>query len=250
MENQILQSKIVDAFDRTRQVSSSLTSEKAIEHLGYGLGRRLLILRHDFLEIMAMASSDRKKPLILEEQTILDVHLNSFYLHLCGSLDNLAWCLAYQTGLLGEADEFNPAFRRRVDLFREEYKKAVRELDRKVGDSLDHYSDWYKELRSVRDPVAHRIPLYAIPAVLNEDQEKQFCEAYTGYSESLAKGDLLTAETCLKKVRSVGDYRPLFTHRPGDAPKPIDSQVPNDLVALLDITNAVLSYLEAGMSAS
>ena len=136
---------------RSAGVVATLTSQEAIEHLKFGLGRRLLMIRRSYMEIMEALSIETS--MTEREQTNLDIYINTFYLHVAGSLDNLAWCLAYETQLLGKADEKNKAFQRDVALFGKKYQKAVHAVDTKLGDVLDQHHEWVDQAAN-----GHRVP--------------------------------------------------------------------------------------------
>ncbi len=71
----------------------------------HGLARRLRLLHLGIAEIVAITHPIRREPLSDTEQRNLTLQLNSFYLHIHGCLDNLAWCLAHELKLFGGQNE-------------------------------------------------------------------------------------------------------------------------------------------------
>jgi hypothetical protein len=105
--------------------------------------------------------------------TEINLHLNSFYLHLRGILDNLAWALHHALVLIPEVGSEEGKGRTRVNLFSKDFVAALTIKDAACARAIQGYDAWSRELADLRDPAAHRIPLYAIPGHMNSDRQSQ-----------------------------------------------------------------------------
>src|SRR5207249_2725490 len=129
----------------------------AREHMINGLARRLRILHLDLAAIVAVAYPSRKQPLSDDEQLNLTLHLNSFYLHIRGCLDNLAWCLVHELWLFG-AEAQEEAVASKVNLFGKSFLETLTSVALDLAAFVRQHAPWQRDLKAIRDPVAHRIP--------------------------------------------------------------------------------------------
>lgn len=92
---------IMDAFNalgiELSILANSLMIKEAREYLLYGITRRLPIIQMNFRTIFDIAYAGRSEILeLLDESSLMNMHLHSFFYHCYGALDNAAWCLAYE----------------------------------------------------------------------------------------------------------------------------------------------------------
>ena len=73
-------------------------TDKVNDYYTYGLIRRSSIIQENYNYITKELPPDRREPLEYEESIQAGLHLNSFYLHLWGWIDNLAWIVASEKG--------------------------------------------------------------------------------------------------------------------------------------------------------
>ena len=131
-------------------------------------------------EIKRLTGSLGPEPLGHDTSTLLDTHLNSFYHNLAGALDNLAWMLLWELGLADSIDEGDYTTRRFCNLFRKEFLVALSEAQQTLAEKrgAEVFSNWYTEIRALRDPIAHRIPLTFARGVLTANEGKEYKRAY------------------------------------------------------------------------
>jgi hypothetical protein len=75
----------------------------------------------------------------------------------------------------------------RVGLFNRPFRSDVHVANLKSV--LKEHSDWNDDLKSRRDPSAHRMPLYVPPAILNEEQGARHEAIWKGRQEAIQKGE-------------------------------------------------------------
>jgi hypothetical protein len=132
-----------------------IRSAGAVDHLRHGLCRRLLLLQRGAALICDLTPPEREDPLSDDEGADLNLHLNSIYLHIRGATDNIAWALALEHDVLGEAKEGDPSFQRRVGLFGKTFQNSLSMAYAEFAAALSEHLTTLGDLPQLRDPVAH-----------------------------------------------------------------------------------------------
>ncbi|MBK8172758.1 MAG: hypothetical protein IPK60_20805 [Sandaracinaceae bacterium] len=109
----------------------------AKRHVAEGFWKRHGMLEASWLFLRDRTSPERKAPLDVHEAETASIHLNAYYLNLRGSLDNLAWALAYEFKLKDPLDEDDAKVRRWASLGGGEFRGDVK---KQVCDALGSYS--------------------------------------------------------------------------------------------------------------
>lgn len=245
--------KLHSYFIRCATVAQSLKSVHAKSHLSYGAARRFRMLQFSFLRINEIASPDRNEPLQSDEQVELNMHLNSIYMHIRGVLDNLAWAYCHETGMLGELNESDYKIRKQIGLFEKNFNKAIKEKSADLTKALKDYKAWFYDLKDLRDPIAHRLPLYAIPGILyGEEKQRYYEEKCREAVEALSRVELDKAGALFEKLGRMGRYEPFFCHQEqnGFRVVPIIIQTEMDIDNLSSLATVVLDALEVGVNSA
>jgi len=138
-----------------------------------GVGRRLKTLSRCINNIFTIFPSDRSEHLSKEELSDVNINLHAFFINIAGVFDNLGWVFVYENELLGKANEGKIA-RNGVGLFCTETQSY---LTRELRDYLNSNSikTWNADYsKNYRDSLAHRIPLYVPPSLLNDAEAQVF----------------------------------------------------------------------------
>ncbi|MFZ2654962.1 MAG: hypothetical protein WAX69_08585 [Victivallales bacterium] len=231
-----LTSQMIELFIGMNRLNNKLKNKNALRHAQYGIGRRLRVIRVNVCNILQLSHRPEKLPFYGDRQSELGMHLNSFYIHLHGTLDNLAWLLAFEMNLFNGVSEDKPEDRRRVGLFRNEFMKAL-PAGKGIAEFLETKKEWHTETKKFRDPIAHRIPLYAVPCMMTNEQ----CEDYNRLEResfaALTAGDIERHDELEAKKACIGTYHPVFGHDADNKPAiyPIKEQIEIDSKNLLDI---------------
>lgn len=230
-----LTSTLQEIFMSMNDLSTRLRDNNAQKHAIRGIGRRISILRVNIRHILRLTDRPKDAPLYGEAQNELGMHLNSFYIHLHGLLDNLAWMLAYELNMFGPISEDDVAIRRKVGLFRRDFREKVTHEDTKK--LLDQHAEWHEVMRRLRDPIAHRVPLYAVPCILSQEDRERFNRLHKEEMEALVAGQHERSQALHKEKILIGEYLPIFCQEEDGQPivAPIREQVEQDSRVLIDI---------------
>jgi hypothetical protein len=185
-------------------------SKDTQRHFKEGIARRLELMRTSRVRILEIAAPGRTKGLSLDETAEINVDVNSYYVQLRGALDNLAWALHYQYGLLGPGDEASLDIRRKCDLFGRSFLAALEKVLPGLAAFCRERLEWATELKTLRDPIAHRIPLYAAPGVVQGDEFAKVQALHADADAAFKAGDREVGMAKIREAREVGRFHPVI----------------------------------------
>ncbi len=215
--------------------------EDAKKHIQRGLIIRLGMMEEAILSFdseMGKSNEPLNHYLVIK----LTLFLNAYYLNLAGSLDNLAWALAYQHGLIDKIDENNGEHRKLIGLVKADFLKLLRKHNlESLCTLLKPAHAWYKDIREFRDPAAHRIPLYVPPAVWSEEDAKRAQELDEQAAVLIAEGERESGADLMHQSHNVGQHLPVFI---AEVPKiqvyDLAGRIDRDHELWLEVVNNVL----------
>src|SRR5205823_2607930 len=168
-------------------------------------------------------------------------------LNLCGALDNLAWALQYERQLLPGVDEASRD-RVQVSLFSRRFLEALDGPAPALASLIRTHDSWNTDLKTLRDPATHRIPIYAVPGVLDQAQREEFQRLQKEATRLFESGDHDSGMDVIFKSQTIGTYQPwmALSHASGFELRDIVKQVGQDDENFVSISESVLQYLVAG----
>lgn len=224
------------------EARGSLSTDGALTHLKNGLGARHYVLRHCREYLVRNCFAAKQSALSADAATEAALHLNGYYLNLRGALDNLAWILQLEFQLLpGTTEEYGA--RMSVHLFGDKFLKAIGGQSERHANHLLGMKSWGLDLAALRDPAAHRIPLYVPPgAITSQEQLDEFrrLDNLSSAPESELGGkrriDIMT------EAQQVASFAPVFcvTSASGIKVYSIPKQVLSDHCRYLHLARKVL----------
>lgn len=212
-------------------------------HLDHGLLRRIHMMEHS-LTVLAKLPSAGSPALPLHQVESTNTSLNALYLNIRGSLDNTAWALTYHFRLLDSPDESQTKHRQFVNLFGERFLTALGERDHELASRLREHAPWGKQLAAVRDPAAHRIPLYIPPFVLDEAGAERVAMIDREMEEAAARGDMQAFHEAMTQRWNAGRFQPVIglSEQEGLAVVFLPKVLNRDLGGLLDSLELVVAF--------
>ncbi len=226
---------------------SRIHSVRALQHLKEGFNRRVYMLDAGLRFVLENTRRQDGKVISIYVATELAIHLNAIYLNLCGALDNLAWALQYEHQLLENVEETTGRKRFQVNLFNSKFLKALESFTGTLVTALQEHDRWYKDLRDLRDPAAHRIPIYAVPGIMTGPQANTFGELQARAADLFEAGDHDGGMNLIFESSTLGTYEPLMilSHEAGLEPRDIRTQVQDDDYHFVAVAELVLRHLFA-----
>jgi hypothetical protein len=231
---------------KTFEKRDAFRNADARRHFNEGFVRRHYMLQSSRLFLDEHCASDRKTPLSPYEATDCAIYLNAYYSNLRGALDNLAWVFQYEWQLLGELGEDQGRDRQKCYLFGRPFLAALKISHPDIAIALEEHRDWAVELAELRDPGAHRIPIYVPPSVItSQHQVEEFrrIEAQANLPESDRNGRSIS--DIYHEAQAVADFAPvmILSPRRGLEIRAISKQVGFDHDKYLTIGDLAVSAL-------
>jgi hypothetical protein len=196
-------------FEGLKQ-SELLDSEEAKRQLRHGVGRRLGVMKKSVEQIFTLFPPAQQTPLQRELLMEVQIYLHAFVINLSGVFDNWAWAFLFRHGLSDKIDKRN------VSLFKRETQRFLPATLRDYLSSQEMTTWHEKYLKSYRDALAHRIPLYIPPAQWTGDDANRYQELEKQKIECIRQGEWDRLEAVWAEQDSVGRSCPLFLHEFSD----------------------------------
>lgn len=240
--NLIIREKAINEWVLVR--GDKVSQPQANRHLRQGFFQRHQMMSASRRRIFD-ETHNRENQLDPDLTVELNVHVNAYYLNLCGALDNLAWMLAHALELLPALDEDRSEHRRFCNLFGGPFLEALGLQLPDLRLRLQTYRTWNREIRLFRDPAAHRVPLYMTPGIITDDTATAREELERKASEATLRGDSHEYMSLFMAIRSLAVYVPamITSESAGLKMYSLHDQLPKDQETFLDIATLVLHEL-------
>lgn len=187
------------------------------EHLLYGVARRLNALKRCLENIFSEFPLTATKPLPRDVIYDVQINLHAYVMNLYGIFDNWAWSFVYRHDLLGEVGG-----KHGVGLFRE---STTKHLPKPLRDYLasETITDWHeKYLKSYRDALAHRIPLYIPPAEFTNEEGERYDDLESRKMELIKAMEWENLNELYEEQENIGRPSFVFLHSfEGEPSKPV-----------------------------
>ncbi len=223
------------------------TNAQARRHLTEGFDRRHYMLQLSRLFLCQNYSQSRKPPLSSSEATHCAIHLNAYYLNLRGTLDNLAWVLQYEWQLFpGVSEEDRGHERQACDLFHRRFLAVLQSQHSKLASILVQHRNWADELAELRNPAAHRVPIYIAPSLITtQEQVDEFRRIEAQADRPPSERSERPISDIYREAQAVADFAPVMvlSSPQGLKMRWIDAQIRYDHDKYLTIASAVVDAL-------
>ena len=225
----------------------SLPNGRTKEQVLFGVGRRISVLRRAVENIFTTFPPNTTQ--LLSRDALIDVQINlhAFTMNLYGLFENFAWCFVIYHNL-----EETIGDRRRISLFHRQTKRYLPERI-KIYLETQNFKDWLVYLKSYRDSLAHRIPLYIPPANFTNEHTEMYNRLEEEQMEcirQMANEDnsnllLERLEEINLELERLGTPSPIFLHsisEDDDTTRPIyiHPQIISDSRAIIEFTTLFL----------
>jgi hypothetical protein len=212
-----------DASADLVNATGRVSSPEARTHLLHGASRRCRVLASCISVAFEAYPPDADRPVDREALDRTQIAIHAFMINLFGLFDNLAWAFLRHHGLVGPENAkvmvlpsaaivgTEIKFRRNdIGLFQKSTKdvlpiEIVNYLDQ------DHIKNWVENyLIFYRDSLAHRIPLYIIPAAFTQDQAVEVRRLQAEMERFAQQRDWETYDRLSGELEAMGRPAPWF----------------------------------------
>lgn len=203
----------------------------------FGVMRRLRMIDSAFKTFQSIVPPSRTVPLSQQESDQACRDLNAIYINILGLLDNYAWTAVHQLASPRTQAE-NPLA---IGLFKPAFvaDAALQAL----ADIVRPFGDWEKEVKTRRNPAAHRMPLYVPPAALTPEDIVEDGRLEGLIAQAFDNRDFAKVEALRESQRRVGILIPRFLHDPEGPVLDIYPTVPQDIGQAVRVGRLVQEFL-------
>lgn len=153
---------------RGMDAAQNQANPHARTYLTQGVGRRVQVLQHAMRDVFRLFPPEQTAPLTRENITAVQINLHAFVINLAGVFDNWAWAYLYRHNLLQQVGgSLN------VGMFKRPTQEVLPAV---LRDYLQRdIAQWQAEyVKTYRDTLAHRIPLYIPPAAWTAEDTAEY----------------------------------------------------------------------------
>ncbi len=211
------------------------------EHLLHGVSRRLNVIKKSIGNIFEWFPPETDRPLELETLADVQINLHAFMINLYGIFDNWAWAFVYKHNL-----ENHTGGRRGVGLFNRNTSKY---LPKSLRDylSTETIINWHESyLKSYRDSLAHRIPLYIPPAEYTDEDADRYQELDKEIVNTIKAMEFDKLDRLYEEQRSIGrpSFRFLHAYKESEPPRPmlLHPQILSDAAAVIEFGDLFIGH--------
>lgn len=195
-----------------------LKNPRAQEFARHGFPRRLTVMARCITNVFDRIPPDRTGVPSRDALSDATINIQSFVFNTFGAIDNLAWIWVSETGQ--KRDDGTPIAKNHVGLGPS--NSAVRgTLSQDFQDYLKTLHEWFCHLAGLRHALAHRIPLYIPPYVVEANDVATYKDFEAKMMEAGVKGDFAEYDRLSAEQLRLGRFRPWVQHSFEEGAKPI-----------------------------
>jgi hypothetical protein len=217
-------------------------NQSAREFTQHGLSRRLNILRHSIDRVFAAIPLTEIAP---TRDSVLDAtcYLQTFLINAFGSIDNLARVWLAETYITKPNGK--PLSKNDIG-FGPKNEIARASLPQEFQTYLATTDSWFGYLADYRHALAHRIPLYIPPKVLNNDNTAEYQRIEVLIEPAIRERNFVLWNALMDEQADLGVFEPLMMHSYGEKAQPvrIHPQMICDYSTVVEIGEKTLQALE------
>jgi hypothetical protein len=215
-------------LEETVLMGGNIDDRLVKEYLMHGVARRVGTIRRAVQNIFKLFPPNCENR--LEKEVIDDIAINmqAHVMNVFGVFDNWAWAFILRHGLLDEVGGML-----RVGIFQKNTKDY---LPKVLVDYINNtLKKWHLEyLKSYRDTLAHRIPLYIPPLEYNEYEIEYLKELEKNIDKSIINNDWDAVEKLGDEKEKLGAPSFVFLHSFSERPLLLHPQVLIDSMTVIE----------------
>lgn len=205
--------EIFEAF-----TSFSYRCSKSREFAYHGLLRRIQSLQRCIQNVFSILPPDTSAIPSSDLRHDVEVNIHAFVIHVFGCLDNLAWIWVLERSVTKEDGAPLPA--QWVGL-RKKNEAVRRSFTIEFQNYLASLDDWMEYLESYRHSLAHRVPLYIPPFVVQYRNIDYYRNLELQIEEASRNLDHKRSNELQELQNSLKSFRPVMQHSFEEEAKPV-----------------------------
>lgn len=179
------------------------------EHGKQGLGRRLGTMQRCIENVFELLPPDLADIPKKDSTKNAEISIQAFVMNVFGCLENLAWVWAHEKGVT--QPDGSPLEPKMIGLKRQN-KRMWKSMRVELRQYLVSRGQWFSHIKNFRDALAHRIPLYIPPYIVDPTNFDEYHRLEVRAHETLLAGDVGEHERLMAEQRKLCFFRPWMTH--------------------------------------
>lgn len=201
-----------------RYVGLQLTQPRAREFASQGLPRRLKTMARSIKNVFTLIPPEREQLPTAEELSDVTINIQAFLFNTYGAVDNLAWIWVSEKGQMrGDGTRIPDTH---VGLGPD--NTSVRQtLSAEFQTYLTSLDEWLKFLANLRHALAHRIPLYIPPYVIQDADVAVYNELAEKMNAAIKAQDFSAYDALSAERLKLGRFQPWISQSFAEGAKPV-----------------------------
>lgn len=250
--------RLQDAYVRSASLWYQLATDGGREYACRAITRRFKAIELSFDCMLNFMPPNRREPLDPEEVQLGGLYLNAIYSNVYGCIDNVAWTIAYEKGLIPDSLKSEDEHKFEIDLFKKKFQKQLKQVAPEFRAKVADYQEWYNEMSQFRHPGAHRVPLYIIPYRITEEElaeervgEQRMQSEFSDYLQKVKNAEPISTEEMRRlqtqQPKKFGKFVPMFAHTVREDSKVyyLYPALRKDIESILDMFDCMVEFLGA-----
>jgi hypothetical protein len=173
----------------------------------------------------------------------LAINLQGFVFNIFGCLENLAWVWVKEKDIRDSKGE--PLVNSQIG-FGGKYKFVRKSFSDDFRHYLDGLSEWFSQMEGFRHALAHRIPLYVPPYIVNDEEVAKEQELEQSRREALRRHEFDKYERLTNELDAIGKFVPWMTHSFSEKSRQVvfHPQIIADWNTVVEISEKFLAELQ------
>lgn len=180
---------------------------RAKEFAQHGFLRRIKSMARSITNVFTLLPPERTSIPSSEERHDAEINIQAFLFNTFAATDNLAWIWVGEKGITKPDGSELP--HRQVGLRKQRIRESFSAAFQAYLQTLDA---WFGHLEDFRHALAHRIPLYIPPHMIDPKDEEAYRKLEGGMNAALLRGDLEERERLSAAQKKLAFFRPWMTH--------------------------------------
>jgi hypothetical protein len=199
-------------------ITLTVKNRRAIEFARQGVPRRLKVMVRCITNVFDDIPPERTELPSRDELSDATINVQSFVFNVFGAIDNLAWVWVHENGQ--KRADGTPIPDGHIGLGPK--NTSVRAtLSKEFQEYLATLDEWFDHLADLRHALAHRIPLYIPPYVIEEKDQTAYKDLDNKMTEAAQKHDFAEYDRLAGEQLKLGRFRPWVQHSFEEKAKPV-----------------------------
>lgn len=181
--------------------------ERAKEFAQHGFLRRVKSMARSITKVFTLLPPERTDVPSSDERHDAEINIQAFLFNTFAATDNLAWIWVSEKNIRKPDGTEIP--QRQVGLRKQRIRDS---FSAEFQDYLRGLDQWFGHLEDFRHALAHRIPLYIPPYMLDPKDETAYREFEAGKNAALQRYDIKKHERLSAAQKKLAFFRPWMTH--------------------------------------